>query len=93
MTFSEVQVVVLSEKVSNFSFNPDNETVKSNVRQIRSVLESSFLQKEIDVHITGYGETLIGFLTNSAEEDVRKILLKNGFAKLGKDAMSTTSTK
>jgi hypothetical protein len=51
------------------------------------------LQKEIDAHITGYGETLTGYLTNSAEEDVRKILLKNGFAKLAKDAMSTTSTK
>lgn len=75
------------------SLTSDNETVKSNVRQIRSVLESSFLQQEVDVHVTGYGETLTGYLTNSGEEDVRKILLKNGFAKLGKDAMSTTSTK
>lgn len=32
-------------------------------------------------------------MTNSSDEDVRKILLKNGFAKLGKEAMNTTSTK
>jgi hypothetical protein len=36
---------------------------------------------------------LNGYLVNENEEDVRKVLLKNGFAKLGKDAMTGLSTK
>lgn len=43
--------------------------------------------------ITGIGEGLTGYLVNKGEEDVRKLLLRNGFAKLGKDAISGISTK
>lgn len=42
--------------------------------------------------INGLGETLQGYIT-SGTEDIRKILLKNGFAKLGKEAMKGISTK
>lgn len=38
------------------------------------------------------GETLLGYIT-SGNEDIRKILLKNGFAKLGKEAIKGISTK
>jgi hypothetical protein len=93
LNFSEVQVVVLSEKVSKKNIILDNETVKSNVRTIRSVLESEFLQREVEVHIVGYGENINGYLTNKRGEDVRKLLLKNGFAKLGREAMNNISTK
>jgi hypothetical protein len=38
--------------------------VKSNVRTIRSVLESFFLQKEVDVFVSGFSENLTGYLLN-----------------------------
>lgn len=45
INFCDVQVVVLSEKNNSISFiNAEGET-KSNVRAIRSVLESSFLNR------------------------------------------------
>ena len=34
-----------------------------------------------------------GYLVNEDGEDIRKVLLHNGFARLSKDAMSTVSTK
>jgi hypothetical protein len=34
----------------------------------------------------------LGYIT-LGDEDVRKLLLKNGYAKLGKDAISGISTK
>lgn len=73
-------------------FDSDGES-KSNVRAIRSVLESSFLQREVAVTITSANEGLQGYLVNKEDEDVRKVLLQNGFAKLGKDAISGISTK
>lgn len=45
------------------------------------------------VELTNLGEGLSGYLVNSDNEDVRKVLLKNGFAKLGKDSISAISTK
>ena len=43
--------------------------------------------------LTSFGEGILGYLVNKENEDVRKLLLKNGFAKLGKDSMGSISTK
>jgi endonuclease YncB( thermonuclease family) len=51
------------------------------------------LQREVTVTLTAAIEGLQGYLENKEGEDVRKLLLKNGFAKLGKDAISGISTK
>lgn len=51
------------------------------------------MQREVAVVLTSLGEALQGFYVNREDEDVRKLLLKNGFAKLGKDAISGISTK
>ena len=36
---------------------------------------------------------MLGYLINNKGTDVRKLLLENGFAKLGKDAMSGIPAK
>lgn len=51
------------------------------------------MQREVAVTITSGNEGLQGYLVNKEDEDVRKVLLQNGFAKLGKDAISGISTK
>ena len=57
-------------------------------------MESTFLSKEVAVSLTGTKEDEIqGFFTNTDEEEVRRVLLRNGFAKLGKDAMNGITTK
>lgn len=87
LNFSEVQVVVLSEKL------PNGES-KNNARAIRSILESSFLQREVDIYISPESkDSISGYIVSDEEKDVRKVLLENGFAKLSKDAISGVSTK
>lgn len=66
------------------------------MRTIRSVLESHFLQKEVAISLSSFsteGSIISGFIVNNEEDDVRKVLLRHGYAKLGKDAMSGISTK
>lgn len=92
VNFSEVQVVVLSEKqegIKNFILGGEKQ---SNVKAIRSTIESAFLNREVNLTISSFGEGLLGFIT-LGDEDIRKVLLANGFAKLGKDAMKGISTK
>lgn len=94
MVFSEVQAVVLSEKLSSTSIIYSDGESKNNVRAIRSVLESSFLQREVEVSLSAHSkDELLGFITSKNGEDARKILLQNGFAKLSKDAMETAGAK
>lgn len=63
------------------------------MKAIRSTLESLFLNREVTLTITGLSEGLQGYIINNDEEDMRKVLLRNGYAKLGKDAMSGITTK
>jgi endonuclease YncB( thermonuclease family) len=64
----------------------------SNVKAIRSTIESSFLNREVTLEVTGLEEGLQGYFT-LGDDDIRKVLLRNGYAKLAKDAMSGISTK
>ena len=62
------------------------------MKAIRSIIESAFLHREVKLTVTGLGEGLQGYFT-LGDEDIRKVLLRNGFAKLGKDAMNGITTK
>lgn len=63
------------------------------MKAIRSTIESSFLHREVTLQISGLEEGgLQGYFT-LGDEDIRKILLRYGYAKLAKDAMSGISTK
>lgn len=44
------------------------------------------------LNVTGLSEDLQGYFT-VGDEDIRKVLLRNGYAKLGKDAMNNITTK
>lgn len=89
-----MQAVVLSEKLSSKSYIILDGESKNNVRAIRSVLESSFLQREVEVSLSASSkDELLGFIVSKNGEDARKILLQNGFAKLSKDAMETAGAK
>ena len=62
---------------------------------IRGILESYFLQREVDLYLSPISapENISGHFYNEEGKDVRKVLLENGFAKLSKDAMNGVSTK
>ena len=62
------------------------------MRAIRSTIESVFLNREVDVVLNGMGEGLLGYITYG-NEDIRKVMLKHGYAKLGKEAIKGISTK
>lgn len=66
-------------------YSIDGET-KNNARAIRSLIESDFLQREVVVHVaeSSNGESIFGYLVNDTGNDVRKVLLENGHAKLAK---------
>ena len=62
------------------------------MKAIRSTIESSFLHREVTLNVSGLEEGLQGYFT-IGDEDIRKTLLRHGYAKLAKDAMSGISTK
>lgn len=76
VNYSEVQVVVLSKE-------QEGGEKQSNIRAIRSVIESAFLNREVSVTLTDFEQGLMGYIAYEGE-DIRKVLLRNGFAKLGK---------
>jgi predicted peroxiredoxin len=51
------------------------------------------LQQEVAVNLTTLNENIQGYLVNSQGDDVRKVLLINGFAKLSKDSINGITTK
>jgi staphylococcal nuclease domain-containing protein 1 len=78
----ELQVVVLSEKVEG----GEN---KNNAKEIRSVLESKVLNREVQIFVRGLSpEGLISGHVKAENFDSRKTLLTFGYAKLSKDALN-----
>lgn len=78
----ELQVVVLSEKT-------EGGESKNNAKEIRSVLESKILNREVQIYVRGVSaEGLISGYVKAEGFDSRKTMLTFGYAKLSKDALN-----